>query len=176
MMYSCLMKDRALITSTAEKMIAFSKGNTGDINHFLKVWSYTRTIALGEGLDEHSLFVLELTAIVHDISCPLCREKYGNTDGKHQEEESPALISSFFSSLDVRKEDVERISFLVSRHHTYTDVNAPDWQILLEADYLVNADERGDKEETIRSMREKVFRTETGKRLLESIYLDKSSL
>lgn len=26
------------------------------------------------------------TAIVHDISCPLCREKYGDKNGKKQEQ------------------------------------------------------------------------------------------
>lgn len=170
------MKDTELVAGTAEKMIAFSKGNLKDINHFLKVWSYTRAIALGEGADAHTLFILELTAIVHDISCPLCRKKYGNTDGRHQEEESPALILSFFSGFDIPREDVDRITFLVSRHHTYTGVNSLDWQILLEADYLVNADERGDGPEAIISMKERVFRTETGKRLLESIYLERSSV
>ena len=28
-----------------------------------------------------------MAAVVHDIACPLCREKYGNTNGKHQEED-----------------------------------------------------------------------------------------
>jgi len=31
--------------------------------------------------------VIEIAAIIFDISCPLCREKYGNTDGKLQEKE-----------------------------------------------------------------------------------------
>ncbi len=165
------MNERELIAAAAEKMIEYSEGNTSDINHFLKVWSYTRTIALGEKTDSHTLFLLELTAIVHDISCPLCREKYGNTDGRHQEEESPALIEEFFSSLDISPVDVERISFLVSHHHTYAGVDSIDWQILLEADYLVNADEHGDTKEAVGKMKERIFRTKTGLRLLESIYL-----
>ena len=32
---------------------------------------------------------------IHDIACPLCREKYGNTNGKHQEEESTTLVEAF---------------------------------------------------------------------------------
>lgn len=79
-----------MIVSTAiQKMIAFYKGNHHDINHFLKVWSMAKTIGELEGLDGHTQEVLELTAVVHDIACPLCREKYGDADGKHQELESP---------------------------------------------------------------------------------------
>lgn len=153
-------------------MIRLSEGNTEDINHFLKVWAFTRAIALSEKVDENTLFTLELAAVVHDIACPLCRQKYGNTDGRHQEEESPALIKEFFSDIPVPSSVLERISCLVSRHHTYSGVDATDWRILLEADYLVNASEHGESRRSIESMREKVFRTETGKRLLDSVYLE----
>ena len=42
---------------------------------------------------------------------------------------------------------------------------------MLEADYLVNADESGYSKENIRNMMEKVFKTDTGKMLLQGIYL-----
>ena len=45
-----------------------------------------------------------------------------------------------------------------------------DYQILLEADFLVNADESGYTKSAIRSFRERVFRTAAGIRLLNSIY------
>ena len=48
--------------------------------------------------------------MVHDIACPLCREKYGDADGKHQELESPPLVEAFFAELPVARPDVERIS------------------------------------------------------------------
>lgn len=170
------MENAAIISKTVEKMIFLSGGNMEDINHFLKVWAFTRTIALSENVDENTLFTLELTAVVHDISCPLCRLRYGNTGGRHQEEESPALIEEFFSDIPVPSSVVDRISYLVSRHHTYSGVEGTDWRILLEADYLVNASEHGDSIKSIESMKEKVFRTETGKRLLDSLYLERSSV
>lgn len=100
-----------------------------------------KTIGALEGLDKHTQKVLELAAVVHDISCPLCREKYGNTDGKNQELESPLLVEALFDGLPVECSDVERISWLVAHHHTYTNIDGPDHQILLEADFLVNAGE-----------------------------------
>ncbi len=157
--------------TAAEKMISFYEGNVEDINHFLKVWSFARIIGEGEGVDEKTLHTLELTAIVHDISCPLCRKKYGNTLASHQEEESPELIEAFFAGSDLRGEETERISWLVSHHHTYTNINSLDYQILLEADYLVNAAENHHDREKIKAFRDKVFSTPTGMRLLNSIFL-----
>lgn len=161
-----------MIVSTAiEKMIEFYEGNLHDIDHFLKVWSFAKMIGEQERLDGHTQKILELAAVVHDISCPLCRQKYGNTNGKKQELESPPLVRRFFEHLPVAQEDVERISWLVAHHHTYTDVDGIDHQILLEADYLVNAGESGYSKENICQMLESVFRTDSGTRLLNSIYL-----
>ena len=130
-----------IVATATQKMIEFYKGSIHDIDHFLKVWAMAKTIGALEGLDKHTQKVLELAAVVHDISCPLCREKYGNTDGKNQELESPLLVEAFFDGLPVECSDVERISWLVAHQHTYTNIDGPDHQILLEADFLVNAGE-----------------------------------
>lgn len=66
---------------------------------------------------------------------------------------------------------MERTAYLVGHHHTLTDIDGMDYQILVEADYLVNADESGYSKENIRNMMEKVFKTDTGKMLLQGIYL-----
>ena len=152
-----------MIVSTAiQKMIEIYKGNRHDVNHFLKVWAMAKTIGELEGLDRHTQEVLELAAVIHDIACPLCREKYGDTDGKHQELESPPLVEAFFEGLPVGRGDVERI---------YTDIGGIDHQILLEADYLVNADEQGYSRSAIEHFRRRVFHTASGSHLLDSIYL-----
>lgn len=163
------MEEKTVVLA-AEKMIEFYRGNSDDIAHFLKVWSYAEIIGKLEGLDSHTQEILELAAVVHDISCPLCREKYGNTDGRHQEEESQVLVADFFKDLPVAEAYVERISWLVAHHHTYTGVDAIDYQILLEADYIVNAGENGYDISQIRTFRDRVFRTVAGTKILESIF------
>ena len=160
-----------VVSSAIEKMIAFYQGNLHDINHFLKVWAFARTIGTREGLDEQTQRTLELAAVVHDIACPLCREKYGDANGKYQELESPPLVEQFFEGMDVERRTAERISWLAAHHHTYTNVDGPDYQILLEADFLVNAGEGRLSRAAIETMRQNVFRTETGIRLLDSVYL-----
>ena len=160
-----------VVSAAIQKMIGFYKGNLHDINHFLKVWAMAKTIGELEALDEHTQEVLELAAVIHDIACPLCREKYGNTNGKSQELESPPLVETFFEGLPVDPADLSRISFLVAHHHTDTGVDGLDYQILLEADFLVNAGESGYSRAVIEKFRQRVFRTKSGIRLLDSMYL-----
>ena len=112
-----------IVAAATQKMIEFYKDSIHDIDHFLKVWAMAKTIGELEGLDRHTQEVLELAAVVHDIACPLCREKYGNTNGKNQELESPPLVEKFFEGLSVECDDVERISWLVAHHHTYSHVD-----------------------------------------------------
>ena len=113
-----------------------------------------------------------MAAVVHDIACPLCRGKYGNASGKHQEEESAPLVAEFFRDVPAGELDVDRITWLVTHHHTYTNVEGMDYQILLEADFLVNAGESGYSKQVIENFCGKVFRTETGTRLLKSMFLE----
>ena len=58
----------------------------------------------------------------------------------------------------------------MGHHHTPDGVDGPDYQILLEADYLVNADEAGYPPENIRRTLHTLFRTPTGCALLRSVY------
>ena len=133
----------------ARKMVAYSNGNRHDVNHFMKVWAFAKTIGECEGLNKASQDILEIAAIVHDIACPLCREKYGNTNGKYQELEGPALVRDFLSDSGLPQSAVDRIAWLVGHHHTLQGIDGPDHQILIEADYLVNVDESGYSRENV---------------------------
>ena len=126
------------VLETAKKMIDYSHGNLHDINHFMKVYAYAKMIADEEQLDPDTQKLVEMTALVHDIACPLCRVKYGNTN--------------------------------VSHHHTLDQIDGIDYQIIIEADYLVNADESHFSGHNIKNMYDKIFKTETGKFLLRSMY------
>ena len=146
------------ISQIMEKMIAFSNGNLHDMNHFMCVWTYAKTIGELEGLDRKTQETLEIAAITHDIACPLCREKYGNTNGKRQEEEGGPLVRSFLADAGLSAEQVDRVAYLVSHHHTYT------------ADYIVNASESGYSPENRKNFLEEHMKTESGKRLLRSTF------
>lgn len=159
-----------LVSEIIMKMVDYSNSNLHDINHFMKVYSYARTIGECEKLDKNTQEILEVAAIVHDIACPLCREKYGNTNGKYQEEEGPILVSEFLKGTGYSEEFINRIMFLVGHHHTLTNITGLDYQILIEADYIVNADESNYSKENIKNVMDKIFKTETGISLLKSMY------
>lgn len=161
------------ISQLTREMIRISQGNLHDINHFLKVYAYARTIGLEEGMPEAVQTTLEAAALVHDIACPLCREKYGNTNGKYQELEGGPMARELLRSLGASPELTERVAYLVEHHHTPAAVDGPDYQILLEADYLVNADESPFSRENIENARSVLFKTKTGIALLDAIYLNR---
>ena len=158
------------VAQIMEKMIAHSGGNIHDIDHFIRVWTYARTIAELEGVDAETQFVAEIAAIVHDIVCPLCREKYGSTNGKYQELEGAPMAREFLADAGMAPEQVERVARLVGRHHTYAGIDGMDCQILIEADYLANAAEKGWSAKNVSTFTAEYFRTQAGLRLAEAIF------
>ena len=158
------------ISQIMEKMIAFSDGNIHDIDHFIRVWTYARTIGELENLDRETQFVLEVAAITHDIACPLCRVKYGNTNGKYQEEEGVPMVKEFLSDTGIAEEVIDRVAFLVGHHHTFSGIDGIDYQILIEADYIANATENGYGQESVVNFMQKIMKTEGGKQILKAIY------
>ncbi len=158
------------IAQIMEKMIAFSNGNIHDIDHLIRVWTYAKTIGELEGLDPDTQYILEAAAITHDIACPLCRRKYGSTNGELQEKEGEQLVREFLSGSGMTDAQISRVAFLVGHHHTFTDIDNADYQILIEADYIANASENGYSEETIRGFMRKIMKTPGGKKLLQDVF------
>ncbi len=157
------------ISQIMEKMLVFSEGNLPDIDHLIRVWTYAKTIGELEGLDPETQFILEAAAITHDIACPLCREKYGSTNGKYQEEEGARMVRDFLADTGMTAGRIDRVSWLVGHHHTLHDIEGPDYQILVEADYIANASEKGYGQDNIRNFMEKIMKTESGKRIAAAV-------
>lgn len=153
-------------------MIDYYAGDAKRIQHFLKVYEFARLIGLMEGLDEHTQNILESAAVVHDIGIKISEQKYGSSAGNYQEMEGPEEARKMLESLDYPKQDIERICYLVGHHHTYNNIDGTDYQILVEADFLVNLYEDSSSLKTIETVYHKIFKTEYGKRLCRKIYLD----
>ena len=100
------------------KMIAYSQGNHHDINHLMKVYAYARTIGVCEGVSRREQEIIEIAAILHDIACPLCREKYGNTNGKYQEKEGTVLAREFLADCGLPEDMAEIVLFYLDHRHT----------------------------------------------------------
>lgn len=160
-----------LLSKLLQLMIRYDKGDARRIQHLVKVHDFARMIALAEGMDEEERFVLEAAAILHDVGIHAAEAKYGNCNGKYQEELGPDEARGILAELDgFTHGQIERICWLIAHHHTYSDVTSQDHRILLEADFLVNSYEDNVSREGIKTFREKVFRSDSAIRMLNDMW------
>ena len=164
------MENRELIDLLEQRMFDFDRGDPMRIQHLMKVHRFAQMIGRMEGLDAHTQFVTECAALVHDIGIRPAEEKYGACTGPLQEQEGPAYARTVLEELGLAPEDTDRICYLVGHHHTYTDIDGPDYQILVEADFLVNFYEDGLSRQAVSRALEQIFRTRSGKALCRTIY------
>lgn len=150
-----------------DTMIAYDQGDPKRIQHFLKVYAFAQTIGRLEELPKEIQEVLELAAIVHDVGIRNSLLKYHSSAGTYQEIEGPPVARKMLTGLGFLPQVVERVCFLVSRHHTYTQIDGLDYQILVEADFLVNLYEEQAGKDAVAAAREQIFRTKTGRRFLD---------
>lgn len=155
------------------KMMEHEEGCPQRIQHFLKVWAFARLIGELEALDEDTMKVLEIAAVVHDIGIKPSLEKYGNAKGSYQELEGPPIAEQLLASLGWEPDVIDRVCYLVGRHHTYDDVDGVDYRILVEADFLVNIFESGMGPEEIKDIRRRIFRTEGGREIFDRLYVSR---
>ena len=153
-------------------MMEYDAGDAKRIQHFIKVHYFAHLIGSMEQLDPETLLILETAAIVHDIGIHVCEEKYGMCDGKHQELEGPAEARALLMKTGgYTPSQIDRVCWLVGHHHTHHDIEGLDYQILVEADFLVNMYEDDFTTEAIRKVREHVFKTKTGIQLIDTLFL-----
>lgn len=158
------------ITTLHVEMIKEYHGDAKRIQHFCKVHSYAKLIAEMEGMPAEELFILEAAALIHDIGIHRCEELYGDCNGKLQEKEGPALAKELLARLDFPQDVSERVQYLIGHHHTYQNIVGMDYQILVEADFLVNLYEDQSPEKAVRQAYECIFKTESGKKICQEMF------
>ena len=158
------------IQKLALAMIDYDNGDPKRIQHTTKVHAYASIIGTSEGLDENTQFILESAALVHDIGIRASETKFGYQNGKLQEKEGPAVARELLNRLGYEERQIERICWLVAHHHTYHVCEDLDYQILIEADFLVNLYEDNESAETLLAVRRNIFRTESGTKILDTMF------
>ena len=159
------------VPAIIKSMIDYYAGDPKRIQHFIKVYHFAKMIGEMERVDARTQEILEVSALVHDIGIKVSEEKYHSSAGKYQELEGPPVAEKLLAGLGCPPPLISRVCWLVGHHHTYDNIQETDHQILVEADFLVNAYEDGLTESAIRSVLSKIFRTPSGKYLPRTIYL-----
>lgn len=153
-----------------ERMILYDAGDAMRIQHFIKVHSFAEMIGRKEALDESTLFVLEAAAYTHDIGIRPAEEKYGSCEGRLQEQEGPIVAQKMLSEVGIENYLIERICYLIGHHHTYDHVEGMDYQILIEADFLVNMLEEDMSKRSIQKAYRDIFKTKSGRELCRIMF------
>ena len=151
-------------------MIELYSGDAKRIQHFCKVHSYAKLIAETENVDEKCLFIIEAAALTHDIGIHLCEEKYGNCNGKLQEKEGPAIAEKLLAKLGFDQDISDRVQYLIAHHHTYSNIDGIDYQILVEADFLVNIMEDNLAKDAALKAYQNIFKTACGKMICREMF------
>lgn len=162
-----------IIADVMRKMIDYFQNDVRRINHALKVYDFALIISGEIIVSEELNQVILLTAILHDIGIIQAERKHHSAGGRYQEIEGPLIARHILSQFPVSPDIIDRVCFIIGNHHSYSKVDGIDFQIIIEADFLVNIFEDSINQDAVRNIKEKFFRTETGKKLLETMYLQK---
>jgi HD superfamily phosphodiesterase len=152
-------------------MIRYFGHDVRRINHALKVYDFACLIAGESTVRGTERQVIGIAALLHDIGIKEAERKYQSSASRYQEEEGPAIARGILAPHHLDENLVDRICYIIGNHHTYTKIDGTDFQILVEADFIVNIFEDEMKPDVIRSIKTKIFKTEAGTRLLEDMYL-----
>jgi hypothetical protein len=109
---------------------------------------------------------------LHDIGIHEAERIYKSTAGKYQEELGPKIAQELIENLQILDEIKNRVYYLIANHHSYDKIDAKDFQILVESDFLVNIFEDEMEPAAIKSIKNKIFKTASGIALLNSMYLE----
>ncbi len=160
----------SLVQTVLSKMVVYFGDDTLRVNHALKVYSFARNIAILEDLPEQQLRIVEIAALLHDIGIKECENKYNSSAGNYQELEGPPVAKKLLEEFCLHSENLERICLLIGNHHSYEKINGMDFQILVEADFLVNIFEDKYASNQIEVLKNKYFKTRTGIKYVNEMY------
>jgi HD superfamily phosphodiesterase len=150
-------------------MIKYNGTDVRRINHAIKVFTFAQYIGIKENCDPTKQSIIEYASILHDIGIHEAEKKYNSSAGKYQEELGPDVAKGLIENLEIPDEIKKRIYYLIGCHHSYDKIDGIDFQILVEADFLVNIFE--DNITNVFDIKNKMFKTKAGMELLENMYL-----
>ncbi|MDR1625016.1 MAG: HD family phosphohydrolase [Spirochaetia bacterium] len=159
-----------LIDNILASAITYNGNDVKRINHLLKVFSFAHHIGIMEKCDMKIQTIVDISALLHDIGIHEAERKHNSSAGNWQEIEGPPVAQELLKNFALDTAVKDRILFLIGHHHHYGDIDGIDFQILVEADFLVNIFEDKIDDHSIRNIREKIFKTKNGIRLLEQLY------
>ena len=141
------------------------------ISHTEAVFQFAEAIAEDLGIVGPKRRIIELSALLPDVGIVEAFKKYGSREGQYQHIEGPPLARKIMEREGETPEVIERVTFIVGHHHDFSCVDDLDFQVLIEADMLVNLEELGMGKRELAAFIDAFFKTSRGKALAQTIYL-----
>ena len=162
-----MMSEEALIN---EIKAVFGKDGKR-VRHALRVTHYAKQLLEEE---EGKGEVVIPAAILHDIGIHEAEEKYGSAAGSHQEKEGPPIARNILKKLGIDESIIEEVCTIIANHHSPGKIDTLNFKIIYDADWLANLSDEYNchNKEKLSRIIEKIFLTDTGKKLAKKIYLD----
>lgn len=151
-----------MIEELIYEMIQINAGDNRRINHALKVFGIASCIARRERFDESVILTTEAAAVLHDIAIRYCEKTYGSCVGPLQEKEGPGIARPILEKYTKDDKLIDRVLYIIAHHHTYDNVSELDYQAVIEADFIVNAEEGDISKTAFNTVINKYFKTGTG--------------
>jgi hypothetical protein len=169
-----IMNEREYMDELMTKLTNAMKETFGSdekrIGHALSVLKHALTISGSEGGD---MAVVIASALLHDIGIHEAERKHGSSAGKYQEIEGPPIARKIMENLGLEQSVIDHVCRIVGSHHSARDIDTLEFRIIWDADWLVNIPDEFDLTDrnVLKERIDKIFKTETGKREAERIYL-----
>ena len=143
------------------------------MDHTQRVYDFVQHIAADQtGMDPEERRIIAITALLHDIGILEAEKKYGSRSGKYQHIEGPPLVRSIMTRAGETPAIIERVAFIVGNHHHFSQADGTDFQILIEADMLVNLQNETIRPDILAGFIDRFFKTTRGRELARHIYLE----
>jgi HD superfamily phosphodiesterase len=154
-------------------MREYFAGDERRIEHNMRVLGFAESILAHE---PGSQDVVLAAAVLHDVGIPAAEAKYGSSVGRYQEIQGPPIAREIMSRLAIDEAVADHVSRIIANHHSARDIDTPEFRIVWDADWLVNlpGESSGAKPEELAAEIARIFKTPTGRRLAESLYLSQT--
>jgi HD superfamily phosphohydrolase YqeK len=140
------------------------------IRHAEDVAAYAEEIGKAE---KANMAVVLAAGFLHDIGIREAERKFGSSSPRHQHTEGPPVARELLQELQAEEDLIEEVCDIIGHHHTPREEESLNFQVLYDADLIVNLDEKYQEHPPVGEQLEKVinrsFLTDAGRRLAKKI-------
>ena len=124
----------------ARLMINYFATDDRRIEHALNVLFQAERLIAEETISCDREVVIA-TSLLHDIGIKVSEKKLGFNNGKTQEEYGPPVAGMLLESIGFPAEKITKVKEIIANHHSPSQYNYPELEILKRADRIVNLNE-----------------------------------